>query len=196
MIVLDENYNKVNDNGQREISSELFTDPPPLYPATSDPSTSQNKPLPRIPPPPQITSSNYLDIVRSEVPIKGSWNVDTSQTQMSRNNSESKSENLALSKPNLRLLTQQGGIDAVVKLKGGRRALIEATCYDGPVTLKIVRIVFQTCQRVRALFLQRRMTVRKHHFVHGSLLSREMFWFCYLVLSTGLSSVDLARLTI
>jgi hypothetical protein len=143
MIVLDENYDKENAKGQKEAHSELFADPPPLYPATTDPSTSQNKPLPRIPPPPQITSSNHLDIVRSENQIKGFWNIDTSQTQMSRGNSESKPEPTAPSKPNLRLLTKQGGIDVAVKLRGGRRALIEAICHDGPIALTIVRLNFQ-----------------------------------------------------
>lgn len=142
MIVLDENQEKDKLKGRQETFSELFPDPPPLYPVNGNPSTSQNKPLPRIPPPPQITSSNHLDIVRSEAPIKGSWTIDTSQPQTIRTNSEPRLDSSSQPKPNLRLLTHHGGIDAVVKFKGRTRAIVEATCYDGPIALTVVRLNF------------------------------------------------------
>jgi hypothetical protein len=138
MIIIEEKSGSEKASGQGGAlsgSAETFLDPPPLYLASG--ASSSNKPLPRIPPPPQLTSSNHLDIVRSEVPIKGTWTIDTSQLQSAQPTSEDSSQ----VRPNLRLLTQSGGIDAVVKVKGGHRAIIDATCFSGPITLSIASIL-------------------------------------------------------
>jgi len=141
MIVLDESHDKEKSSGQGSRSSEphkQFLDPPPLYLAQDAASSSkQNKPLPRIPPPPQLTGAIHLDIVRTEVPIKGTWTIDTSQAHLARSSSEPVPSTPAHPRPNLRLLTQSGGIDAVIKVKGGNRAIVDATCFVGPITLAV-----------------------------------------------------------
>jgi len=120
-------------------SSRTFLDPPPLYLAEDVPSSS-NKPLPRVPPPPRLTGTSHLDIVRSETPIKGTWTIDTSHPHSARLNSDSEPEASLHQRPNLRLLTQSGGIDAVVQVKGGNRALIDVTCFAGPITLSVTSV--------------------------------------------------------
>jgi len=187
MIVLDENDEKERSKEGKERNLELFVDPPPLYLASGDPSTSQNKPLPRIPPPPQLTSSNHLDIVRSEVPIKGSWTIDTSLQlpQLTRSNSEPKLlDDPSNSKPNLRLLTHQGGVDAVVRVRGGRRAIIEATSFDGPVALTIVeREETSFCARIVAF--QGDVLIRLPHSFYGPIKCKSRKVDSNLSLNTG-----------
>jgi hypothetical protein len=123
MVIVDSEHEK----NERRPTLLDDVDPPPLY----VPPLPDRKPLPRVPPPPRLSATNYIDISRTEHPVKGVWTIDTSVTLHPTPQSPGK--------PNLRLATRQGSVHATVSLRGTSKATLHAASDSGSVTFCIVR---------------------------------------------------------